>query len=477
MRCPKCGYVSFDYNQVCPKCNKNINEEQVKMNLPSFRPDPPSLLGALTGEAEESNVGFQVDSTDGMGDSAAMGLEEMDIEEDQGMEISLEPDDSGELELPLETDESVEDLPVFDLGGEEGEEISLDTGDISLEEGGGIPAPSEAEGEEEIALDLGDISLAEPEEEISIPDDAMQKEGELSISLDKLTPDISEAPEDIVVEEEIDKTEESDASLDSVAMEVGEEAEAEETSEIEINLDDLTINETGELEIGTDFEPPAPAEEVTPDESAVKEEDGTLDLGEIELGEALPEADEATQLVEDLGVEEISEEEAEEELDLGDLAIDESALEEETEEPLDLEGIELEEPSPIADEKSVLLEDLNPEEPTKEEDGGEEEELDLGDLSLDESAEVEGEETNSEDDDKTLVYDEQPTLGGAALEEMISDTEPAEAAEDAEDDVNLDAVSLNVDGDQGISDLDDDLTIDLENLDIDLDLDESEDKS
>ena len=106
MKCPKCGYISFDYNLVCSKCNKDISAEQSKLNLPDYRPDPPSLLGVLIGEANESNVGMQVDTgMDAVGgdmdmsldDAVAIGTGEMDFEEDQELEITLEPDDSGEL--------------------------------------------------------------------------------------------------------------------------------------------------------------------------------------------------------------------------------------------------------------------------------------------------------------------------------------------------------------------------------------------
>jgi len=56
MKCPKCDYVSFDYNQVCPKCEKDISDEQAKLNLPQYRPNPPYLLAMLTGEIYESDV-------------------------------------------------------------------------------------------------------------------------------------------------------------------------------------------------------------------------------------------------------------------------------------------------------------------------------------------------------------------------------------------------------------------------------------
>jgi hypothetical protein len=62
MKCPKCGYISFDYNLTCPKCDRDISSEQEKLNLPPFRPDTPSLLSAVTGEADESrsDIGAEV---------------------------------------------------------------------------------------------------------------------------------------------------------------------------------------------------------------------------------------------------------------------------------------------------------------------------------------------------------------------------------------------------------------------------------
>ena len=65
MKCPKCGYLSFDYSQECAKCNKDISGEQEKMNVPPFRPNPPSMLAALTGEANESQVGLRMDESGG----------------------------------------------------------------------------------------------------------------------------------------------------------------------------------------------------------------------------------------------------------------------------------------------------------------------------------------------------------------------------------------------------------------------------
>ncbi len=107
MRCPKCGYISFDHNLTCPKCNRDISSEQRKLNLPAFMPSPPALLGALTGEASESHVGgMQVsDLTD------TVQLEEpVEISPEDSIEIEaptfggLVEEEPEEIEIELETD-------------------------------------------------------------------------------------------------------------------------------------------------------------------------------------------------------------------------------------------------------------------------------------------------------------------------------------------------------------------------------------
>ena len=90
MKCPKCSYISFDYNQICPKCNKDITEIQALLNLPSFRPAPPSLLGILTGEANESHINLQVDTSglvEGAGQDVDMGIEDTSTTEDGTLEF------------------------------------------------------------------------------------------------------------------------------------------------------------------------------------------------------------------------------------------------------------------------------------------------------------------------------------------------------------------------------------------------------
>ena len=56
MKCSKCGYTSFDYNQRCPKCNKDLTQEREWINLSPFKPNPPSLLSDLGSENTASDL-------------------------------------------------------------------------------------------------------------------------------------------------------------------------------------------------------------------------------------------------------------------------------------------------------------------------------------------------------------------------------------------------------------------------------------
>jgi hypothetical protein len=43
MRCPNCGYISFDYLDQCVKCRTDLTGERQRLNLPDIRPNPISF--------------------------------------------------------------------------------------------------------------------------------------------------------------------------------------------------------------------------------------------------------------------------------------------------------------------------------------------------------------------------------------------------------------------------------------------------
>ncbi len=95
--------------------------------------------------------------------------------------------------------------------------------------------------------------------------------------------------------------EETSIVPDSLDLEIDKETGGEERSEIELNLDDLKINETGELEIGKHLaKPDKVAEEgslrslvdLSLDDSGTVAEEDSLDLGDLSLDDSGPVAEE-----------------------------------------------------------------------------------------------------------------------------------------------------------------------------------------
>ena len=116
MRCPKCGYISFDYNTACPKCNKDISAEQKKLNLPSFMPEPLPFLVALVGGGGESQMGLAME---GIADTLRLDhLPEVSITEPKDLNAkTLAREEGEEMEIELQTDlAGDEEHLVVDLG-------------------------------------------------------------------------------------------------------------------------------------------------------------------------------------------------------------------------------------------------------------------------------------------------------------------------------------------------------------------------
>jgi hypothetical protein len=314
MKCPKCGYISFDYHQVCPKCSKDISAEQQKLNVPSYRPEPPALLGALLGEAGESGVHMSAST-----EMAAMHEEpEIRMAESSAMDTGeLHLDDSREVELGLDFETGGEatgaalaasaEEPALDLELEGPDELALgkDIGGLALSDSEAL-SPLE-KGEEaagdDITLDLGDLSsdAAEPDGK-AILDTVKRQEDELGIDLGDMA---VEEPGDTSTGAALDASGEVPFDLDTISSKAEQEFGAEEKDEITLNLDDLKVNETGELEIGKtipaslleekpfeieglQFEQPAETlKPAKPDE----EEDLSLLLSDEGEGKAAPEGE------------------------------------------------------------------------------------------------------------------------------------------------------------------------------------------
>jgi hypothetical protein len=131
MKCPKCGYISFDHNEFCPKCNKNIAALRDKMSLPAYKAAPLSMLKSLTGEGSHSDADISVQVSE---DTASVLEEEegLSLEDSQAIEAMEKTfKDSQEFDIQLETtlDEVWDEAPKADDA-----DLSLDLEDLPVED-------------------------------------------------------------------------------------------------------------------------------------------------------------------------------------------------------------------------------------------------------------------------------------------------------------------------------------------------------
>jgi hypothetical protein len=148
MKCPKCKYVTFDYLDTCPKCGKNMSSEKAKLNISGIKPNPPFVLGSLTGDLNESGDDLAV-SESMQGGSQEMTLESEGIYDD-GSELHINIDE----EALAESDE-VADLDIGDLGlsdEDQGGEVEF----VSDAEGSAQNKETQKKSED---LDLEDVEL------------------------------------------------------------------------------------------------------------------------------------------------------------------------------------------------------------------------------------------------------------------------------------------------------------------------------
>jgi hypothetical protein len=148
MKCPKCKYVTFDYLDTCPKCGKNMSSEKAKLNISGIKPNPPFVLGALTGDLDEGGDEL------GVSESMQGGSEEMTLESgkvyDDGSELDINID-----EETLSESDGVADIDLGDLGlGDEDQGVEVDF--VSDAEGGADKHETQKKSEDS---DLEDMEL------------------------------------------------------------------------------------------------------------------------------------------------------------------------------------------------------------------------------------------------------------------------------------------------------------------------------
>jgi hypothetical protein len=180
MRCPKCGYISFDHLASCKKCNKDISGAAEELDGVVFDASPPLFLVFEHGEhgTEPQGDGSLV-VDENMEEAVDFSLEEDGAEIDDEIVMDLDAD------VDADADEAGEELIL--AGDEEGLSLDFDDfeaatpdGEITLDfdDDEKTVAASKEEG---LPLDFGEIDISD----LAPPDEDTEELVTESLSLDE----------------------------------------------------------------------------------------------------------------------------------------------------------------------------------------------------------------------------------------------------------------------------------------------------
>ena len=164
MRCPKCGFISFDHLSSCAKCGRDISETASELQGTSIKVESPMFLGGALATLAGQEDSFEEHA--------------MDAEIDTGIDFAMEIE--GEGEEPQITDAATADIDFSDAEGRETAKAEAveERADTALE------ADVEEQSSDEKSEDVF--------EEIDFAGQADEEEGGLEFDLEDFIDDFNE---------------------------------------------------------------------------------------------------------------------------------------------------------------------------------------------------------------------------------------------------------------------------------------------
>lgn len=210
MRCPKCGYISFDHLEACGKCKKDLSTVMAELGGSTYGAVVPSFLVAQVEPGEVAEDFGSVTEDEGIVFDEEFEDSELDIlvSDDDEVDVALEGDGGPEIVMDGDVEDVVfdDDFPEVDLASNETEEFQFEESDFEgddvtisipdeLSDISDLSAPtteaeetaSEALGAEtsdnlSSDIDLDDLNLElDPFEELVTDKGAASKDFELSL--------------------------------------------------------------------------------------------------------------------------------------------------------------------------------------------------------------------------------------------------------------------------------------------------------
>lgn len=175
MRCPKCGYISFDRQRSCGKCSHDLTAVAEQLQGTAGKAEAPFFLAAVLGKkrpaAAEPGPALEEEEE-------AIALDELAVEDQAADEEALDfagapldEDDLAEQPLPSL---GLEDIDVSDLMPPQEEEeepvLSLESGQEEALPSSPTPTPARAreEDEEEARMEIELPGLEPPDESLDL---------------------------------------------------------------------------------------------------------------------------------------------------------------------------------------------------------------------------------------------------------------------------------------------------------------------
>ena len=198
MRCPKCGFISFDHLASCAKCGRDISEVASELQGTSIKVETPMFLSGALAALSESEESFEDHAMEADGDGGIDFDMEMEADEEEAGEITAAEEDV-DFSFEKEAEE-------FEVAGE----ADIGLAEPEAEEAAGIGGETEeaadfeikAEAKEEPELEKAEDSFEELDF-MGVVDD--EEEGGLEFDLEDFMEDIDDdKPEGSAAEDAVD---------------------------------------------------------------------------------------------------------------------------------------------------------------------------------------------------------------------------------------------------------------------------------
>jgi hypothetical protein len=180
MRCPKCGFISFDHLTSCAKCGKDIADVASELQGTSINVETPMFLsGALAAYAERQE---------------SFGDQGMGFDVGEGVDFSME--EKNAVQEPVEMAETDKGVDISFSEGKKDVDISM------AEEEEAVDFTIEAEAEAEVVTEPGEAE--ESFEELDFMGTPSDEEGGLEFDLEDFIDDMDDVKSESASDDDID---------------------------------------------------------------------------------------------------------------------------------------------------------------------------------------------------------------------------------------------------------------------------------